>query len=204
MATTSYSTMRPEGKRPAQPEAAKSGIWVAVAAITMSFAAFTSAMIVRQGSGNDWVHIALPSLLYLNTAILLVSSCTLEIGRRSAAARVASTEPGRVRLDSPRRWLYVTLLLGLVFVGGQCIVWRELRGEGLYLATAPSSSFFYILTVLHALHVLGGLAGLVYVIRKIGGAAGRFRMATFDAAAIYWHFMAGLWIYLLLVLRSRL
>jgi cytochrome c oxidase subunit III len=182
------------GSQPtAQTSPALSGIWVAVAAITMSFAAFTSSLIIRQASGNDWRHLALPGILYLNTVVLLASSLTLEIARRKRISELAST----------RSWLYLTLALGSAFLAGQGVAWHQMRGQGLYLATSPNSSFFYVLTVLHALHILGGLFGFLYVIRRTASAA-VWRVATADAAAVYWHFLAGLWVYLLLVLRTRL
>jgi cytochrome c oxidase subunit 3 len=101
-------------------------------------------------------------------------------------------------VQSPARWLYVTLGLGLLFVGGQYIAWSQLRSEGLYLATNPSSSFFYLLTVTHALHVLGGLGGLLYVIRKLHKSV--LRRDQLVSTARYWHFMGLLWVYLLVLL----
>jgi len=178
---------------PAQTSPALSGVWVAVAAITISFAAFTSSLIIRQGSGDDWRHLTLPRILYLNTVILLVSSLALEIARRKGIGNLART----------RSWLYLTLALGAAFLAGQAFAWHQLRTEGLYLATSPNSSFFYVLTVLHALHILGGLFGFIYVIRRTASAS-VWRVAAVDAAAVYWHFLAGLWLYLLLVLRTRL
>jgi len=120
------------------PPPASTGIWVGLAAITMTFAAFTSALVVRQGSSHDWRHITLPSVLYLNTLVIFASSVTLEISRR----RVASFMGGlRNQVGSPARWLYVTLFLGLLFVAGQYVAWLQLKSQGLYLATNPSSSF---------------------------------------------------------------
>ena len=104
--------------------------------------------------------------------------------------------------ESPARWLYVTLFLGLLFVAGQYVAWSQLRAEGLYLATNPSSSFFYVLTATHALHVLGGLGGLIYVIRKLSNSA--LRRNALDATARYWHFMDILWLYLLFLLWMKL
>jgi cytochrome c oxidase subunit 3 len=93
------------------------------------------------------------------------------------------------------------LFLGLLFVVGQYVAWLRLRSEGLYLATNPSSSFFYVLTATHALHVLGGLAGTVHVIRNLSNSTlGR---STLDATARYWHFMGGLWLYLLFLLWTK-
>ena len=181
------------------PQPAKTGIWVALAAITVSFAALTSALVVRQGSGMDWQHITLPPILYANTVVLLASSVTLEIARRRIAGYVRGIE-GQVA--APMRWLVITLSLGLLFVAGQYVGWLQLKADGLFLATNPNSSFFYVFTGVHGLHVLGGLAGLVYVISKLNRSI--LRRSTFAAAAQYWHFMDILWLYLLWVLWMKL
>ena len=181
------------------PPPSSSAIWVGIAAICMSFAAFTSALIVRQGSSTDWRHITLPSILYLSTLLLLFSSVTLELARR----RVAAYMLGAARdILSPRLWLYLTLFLGLLFVASQSMAWLQLRSEGLYLATNPNSSFFYVFTAVHALHVLGGLAGLLRVIRKLGQSA--LRRSTLNATSYYWHFMGVLWVYLFLLLWMKI
>jgi cytochrome c oxidase subunit 3 len=180
------------------PAPASTGIWVVVYAISMMFAALTSAMVVRKGSSLDWQSFTLPSILYLNTALLLSSSVTLEIARR----RVASFMGGvAIRGESPARWLYITLVVGVLFVIGQYVGWARLRAEGLYLSTNPSSSFFYLFTVTHVLHVFGGLAGLLYVIRKLGKS--ELRRSTLDAVSRYWHFVDLLWVYLLLLLWMK-
>jgi cytochrome c oxidase subunit 3 len=181
------------------PPPSSTGIWVVLFAITMMFAAFTSALIVRKGSSLDWQTFTLPSVLYFNTLLLLASSVTLEISRR----RVATFMGGlKNQVESPSRWLYVTLFLGLLFVAGQYVAWSQLRAEGLYLATNPSCSFFYLLTTIHALHLLGGLGGLIYVIRKLSKSV--LRRNQLDATARYWHFMGILWLYLLLLLWMKL
>lgn len=131
------------------PPPARTGIWVGLAAITMSFAAFTSALVVGRGSAPDWRHLALPPVLYFNTLALIARSITLEVARRRFTRRV--------EIAASLRWFYATLLLGLIFVSGQYVAWLRLRSEGLYLATNPTSSYFYVLTAVHALHVLGGL-----------------------------------------------
>jgi cytochrome c oxidase subunit 3 len=141
----------------------------------------------------------LPPVLYFNTLLLIASSITLEVAR----PRIASFMGGqRTRKESPARWLYITLFLGLFFVAGQYVAWSQLRAAGLYLATNPSSSFFYLLTVTHAIHVLGGLGGLLYVIHKLRKSV--LRRNQFVAAARYWHFMGILWLYLLLLLWMKL
>jgi len=181
------------------PPPSSTGIWVVLFAITMMFAAFTSALIVRKGASLDWRGFRLPPVLYLNTLLLIASSVTLEAGRR----RVAAFMGGLKTLgESPARWLYITLSLGLLFVAGQYVAWLQLRAEGLYLATNPSSSFFYLLTAVHALHVLGGLGGLIYVIRKLSNSS--LRRNQLVATARYWHFMGALWVYLLLLLWMKL
>jgi len=181
------------------PPPASTGIWVGLAAISMTFAALTSALVVRKGGSLDWRHFNLPSVLYLNTLVLLASSVTLEIARRQVATYMGGL---RSKVANPARWLYVTLGLGLLFVAGQYLAWRQLSAQGLYLATNPSSSFFYVFTAAHALHVLGGLGGLVRVIRKLGSSV--LRRSTLDATSRYWHFMDALWIYLLLLLWMKL
>ena len=183
--------------KPHESSAPSTGIWVGLAAITMTFAAFTSAMVVRQGSGNDWRHFSFPIILYFNTAALVASSVTLQIGCRRFNAFLENADAA-----SALRALYGTLVLGCVFVLGQYAAWLQLRSEDLYLASAPSSSFFYIFTVLHALHVIGGLLGLIYVTSKLH--RGILRASTLSAASQYWHFMALLWIYLLLLLVVRI
>lgn len=185
--------------KPYSPPPASTGIWVGLAAITMTFAAFTSALIVRQGSATDWQHITLPPILYLDTLIIIASSITLELARRRVAAFMGGL---RDRAINPARWLYITLGLGLLFVAGQTFAWLQLRAQGFGLATNVSYSFFYVLTVAHALHLLGGLGGMVRVIGKLNRS--QLRRSTLDATSRYWHFMGLLWLYLLLLLWMKL
>ena len=183
------------------PEPSRTGVWVGLAAITMSFAAFTSALIVRQSTANDWHHLTIPSIVFFNTVVLLASSITLEIARRRVAEFARGTTANR---STPLAWLSATLLLGFVFVTGQYIAWQQLRAEGLYLASNPNSSFFYVLTAIHVLHVLGGLAGLMRVIYILRRPVLSLRRSTMDATSYYWHFMGVLWIYVLLVIWIKL
>ena len=187
----------PSVKDPLRP-AGGTVIWVLIAAITMTFAAFTSALVFRQGAGADWQRIALPNILFLNTLILLASSITLEISHRRFA-------PAFSRFNLSNRfepWLYATAFLGVLFVAGQYVAWLQLRAKGVYLASNPSSSFFYVLTAAHALHVMGGLSGLIYVMAKARKLA--LRQRTLDIASRYWHFMDALWIYLLVLIWMKL
>ena len=202
MSSTTY-------KRPASAvrkiEPSQTGIWVAICAIAMTFAALTSALVVRQGASLDWQAFALPRILFLNTAILLASSFTLEISRkRLAGAAIAAGDATKSFYDATRYWLYVTLALGLIFLIGQVLAWRILAAQGLFLATNPSSSFFYVLTALHGLHVLGGIAGLFYASARVSRAASAAKSRALNAAAVYWHFMDILWVYLLFIIAVRM
>jgi len=171
------------------------GMWMGIAGIVMVFAAFTSALVVRRGLSTDWVPTAIPRILFLNTAVLALSSLTLELSRRSLRAR---------RHPAFARWLYLTVGLGLVFVGGQLEAWKELAARGVYLSSNPSSSFFYLLTAAHGIHLLGGVAALLTLALRTQMivALPKKRVAV-EVTAIYWHFMDALWIYLLILLVVR-
>lgn len=180
---------------------ARTGIWVALSAIAMIFAALTSALYVREGSATDWHHIVLPPILWFNTLALLASSVALEVARRRVAAFMRGQESNG---SAAKLWLELTMLLGLVFVVGQYLAWLNLRAQGLYLPTNPNSSFFYVFTAVHVLHVIGGLGGLTRVMLKFRSATHPLRRSTLDATAYYWHFMGMLWLYLLVVLWVKL
>jgi cytochrome c oxidase subunit III len=183
----------------AQERASNSGIWVGIFAITMSFAAFSSALFVREGT-PDWGHLALPAVLYFNTLLLLGSSATLEGARHALVPPSGGLEVTR----KASAWVMLTLLLGLAFCAGQFRAWQELRAEGVYLATNPNSSFFYLLTFLHAMHVMVGILVLVYLAGRLMASHTTFRRSLFSNTAIYWHFMGVLWVYLLLLCRMKL
>jgi cytochrome c oxidase subunit 3 len=196
------STMQAPSVLPRRAGAAKgseSGIWIALFAITMSFAAFTSALFIRQAS-SDWTHIAAPRILFLSTAVLLVSSLLMEASRRELEGK-----PGPQINEQSKRLVLVglTVFLGLAFVAGQYLAWRNLAAQGMYLATNPNSSFFYLLTGVHALHVLGGIAALLYLFIQLA-VQRSVRRNLLRGVVVYWHFMAALWLYLLVVICVRL
>jgi cytochrome c oxidase subunit III len=194
------SAIKVAGTKPGPPSTSPSGIWVGIFAITMGFAAFTSALFVRQGTG-DWIHVVVPPLLYANTGVLLISSLTLEMSRRAFAN---ANEMKVSALGNSLLWLGITLVFGLAFVVGQYLVWKELAAQGLYLATNSNSSFLYVFTGAHALHVLGGIAGLVRLTVRMTRKQITLRRSSVANTAIYWHFMGALWLYLLLVISVRL
>jgi cytochrome c oxidase subunit 3 len=131
-------------------------------------------------------------VLWLSTAILLISSVSIEKARRSL---------WREQIAGLRRWMTITAGLGALFLLSQLVAWQQLASSGVFVSTNPSSSFFYLLTAAHGLHLLGGLLTLGYVtIRLWRGSFWPTRAAAVEAAALYWHFMDGLWVYLLVLL----
>lgn len=162
----------------------------------MLFLALTAAMVDRAMRSSNWVHTAVPPILYFNTLVLITSSFTFELSRR-ALKREASKRFVR--------WLYITTALGITFIAGQLVAWRELAARGIYITTNPSSSFLYLLTAAHGVHLLGGILALLYLVfrtRKIISYP-RKRIAV-HITAVYWHFMDALWIYLLILLIVKL
>src|SRR5258708_6909270 len=172
------------------------GAWVAVCGIVMLFTALASSYIVRSASGNDWTPIAMPKVLWLSTAVILISSVTMEASRRSLRA---------VKDAGYARWLIVTVVLGFGFLVSQLMAWRQLVRQGVYMASNPHSSFFYLFTAAHGLHLAGGILALSYLLLRTtksrDTAEGELRrVGAADAATIYWHFMDGLWVCLFLLL----
>jgi len=166
-------------------------LWTGIVAIIMMFAGLTSAYIVRQAEGN-WVHFSLPNLFYVTTLIILGSSATMMWAVKSAKAD---------QLDRLSKALLSTTILGIGFVIGQYYAWQELFSGGIYLNGNPSGSFLYIITGLHAAHVLLGLFFLLIVLgmsykKKLEAK----KIFYVELLTTYWHFMGGLWIYLFLFL----
>jgi cytochrome c oxidase subunit 3 len=166
------------------------GMTVALGGMLMFFMALVSAYIVRKGFPNsDWRSLNVPRILWLNTLILVASSVTLERSRNRLAGK---DEEGF------RHWWGVTAILGLFFLVGQAVAWWQLRAAGIYLATNPSSSFFYVFTATHALHLLGGIGGLLAIL--VRDTRRLTRDTASEVVAMYWHFMDGLWVFLFLLL----
>jgi cytochrome c oxidase subunit 3 len=140
----------------------------------------------------DWPVLPLPPVLWLTTGLLLLSSVTME-GARRAAQR--GTRP------TLRHWLAGTTALGLAFLIGQLVAWRQLAAAGVYLATTPHSAFFYLLTGVHGLHLAGGIGALGYALVKAPAAETPAAAQDIaDPVATYWHFLDGLWVYLFVIL----
>ncbi|OLE57581.1 MAG: heme-copper oxidase subunit III [Acidobacteria bacterium] len=196
---------------------ARLGLLVALTPILMLFVSFTSAYVVRQGlptldprTNNlirDWIPVALPRLLLLNTFVLLVSSLSMELARRQLQSQVAHANSSPVAGDTLASkirmpWLAATLVLGFAFLFGQWTAWQQLAANGFYVATTPSSSFVYLLTGAHAAHLLGGVLALIVAgIASLLHRSLKTRSIVVDVTAWYWHFMAVLWIYIFCLMK---
>lgn len=158
----------------------------------MVFAALTAAFVMRRSMADDWVSIHKPPILWVNTAVLLASSLVLDRSRHALKARDRS----KFNL-----WWTGATALGVLFLVGQAIAWTQLKDAGVFIATNPSSSFFYLLTGVHAFHLLGGLTALVYVdVQALRLRLGPAKRTVIDVTAIFWHFLDGVWVYLMLLL----
>src|SRR6185369_17101654 len=130
------------------------GMWVGLASVAMMFTSLSSAYIVRSASSNDWTPLPMPRMLLVSTAVILGSSFTLEAARRKLRSGLNALY---------QRWLFVTVVLGLAFLAAQLVAWRQLARRGIYLASNPHSSFFYLMTGAHGVHLIGGLLGLLFL-----------------------------------------
>lgn len=180
-----------------EPTKYRIAMWLGLASIAMLFFALTSAYILRQyksltSAAPDWQPIQMPSALWMTTAVILLSSLSFEIARRALKKN---------QYEKFKSWISLTTVLGFAFLIGQVIAWRQLAAQGIFLKSNPHSSFFYLLTALHAVHLLGGLLVLSYVMMS----AWRLRIGikkrlTVEVTSLYWHFMDGLWLYLFVLL----
>jgi cytochrome c oxidase subunit 3 len=172
------------------------GMLVSLASIAMLFTSLSSAYIVRSGVTYDWYPIAVPRVRFGSTTLILLSSLAIEIARRKLKQSLAA---------SYSHYLLLTGLLGLGFLVSQLFAWRQLEAQGIYISTHPHSSFFYVLTDTHGVHLAGGLLALGFLWLRSRRHLDEPRLiakrqAIADAVAIYWHFMSALWIYLFLLL----
>lgn len=165
------------------------GVTVALISISMLFIVLAGAYVERKEFSRNWSSLVLPKILWLNTAILIASSLTLLRSRRNQE---------HADLPGFRHWWSVTTILGVLFLAGQVIAWRQLVDAGVYIATNPSSSFFYVFTAIHGLHLLGGIIALACIAMRPTKWLGR--VSATHAVSIYWHFMDGLWLFLFLLL----
>jgi cytochrome c oxidase subunit 3 len=168
------------------PEGYSLAIRLAIVSVTVLFLALTSAYVFNSAMKQP---IAAPPILWFSTSLILLSSLTVEIARRAL----------RRRLENKFRfWISATMLLGLCFLGAQLVLWRNLVASGFYVNRNLHSGYAYIFTGLHGAHLIGGLLALGYMmLRDRGKWTAVRRRVSVDATVLYWHFMDGLWIYLL-------
>jgi cytochrome c oxidase subunit 3 len=188
------------------------GVLLGLTSVVMLFISFTTAYVVRKAgvvwdpARNDyisnWLPINLPlRILLVNSLLLLISSLTLEVARTRAAADVAlapiANIPGiRVSDRDSLPWLWSTVILGLAFLGGQYYAWQQIAITNPQLSNNISSGFFFVLTGVHAVHLMGGLVALLYAgLTTWFRRPPETRRIVIDVTAWYWHFMAVLWLY---------
>ena len=192
----------------------RQGLFFALGAVLMFFAAIVGAFFVTQASShinasnnfvNEWLPTAVPPILWLNTAVLLLSSVAIEIARRRMFREVDVMDEwlglGKPITRAAYPWIATALVLGLTFLVGQWVAWRQLATEHIFLRSNPSSHFFFLITYAHAVHLLAGVGALIaaliglYTSRQMES-----RQILVDCTAWYWHSMGVLWLLLFALL----
>ena len=164
---------------------AKIGLGVFLAVVGCLFALFASAYFMRMEL-SDWRALPVPRVLWFNTGVLVLSSVALHI---------AVVAVRRDQIDTAKFGLVTGGLTALVFLAGQLIAWRELSASGYLLDSNPANSFFYLLTAMHGLHILGGLVALGRTTAKAWTGAPRDRLRlSIELCAMYWHFLLFIWL----------
>jgi cytochrome c oxidase subunit 3 len=182
-----------KGGRPRKPPQGRysTAITLGMISIFMFFLVPCTVFLVLEHTSKAWVPAHLPRILWLNTVILLTSSYTLQRARQ----RLLSAD-----FSGFRKLWRATTVLGILFLGGQIIAWLQLVASGLYIASNQATSFFYIFTAAHAVHLVGGIAALLYVALRDFEKGKISRQTAVKITSYYWHFMDGLWVFLLLLL----
>jgi cytochrome c oxidase subunit III len=179
---------RPDGKPSMNRYLA--GMALAIVSVLVFFMALASSFLVLKANPG-WVPVHIPALLWLNTVVLLASSVTLELARKQLGAG---------NLPDFRKLWGVTTVLGVLFLAGQLLAWRQLAQQGIFIATNRASGFFYVFTGAHAVHLIGGIAGLIFVAARNFDKAKITRSLAAEVTSYYWHFLDALWIFLLALL----
>lgn len=175
----------PGNSVPAPMTAPRTGLGVFLAVVASVFSLTISAYLMRREMGADWHSLTVPGILWVNTALLVLASLALQLAWRAA---------GHGQVGRLRRALLAGGGLTLAFVTGQCIAWARLEAAGYYLAANPANAFFYLLTVLHALHLLGGLVAWGRVLLRVRSGAPATRLYPgVELCALYWHFLLLVW-----------
>jgi cytochrome c oxidase subunit III len=175
---------------------AKIGLWVLLAVITSLFGLFISAYWMRMEHGHgDWTPIPVPKLLWLNTAMLVLSSVGMQWAREAAR---------RLRPHGVKVGLIVGGVFAWMFLAGQLFAWRQLNESGYFVTSNPATAFFYLLTGVHGLHLLGGLfvwAKTTVRMVRPGVELLDLRLSV-ELCTVYWHYLLLVWLVLFSVLLS--
>jgi cytochrome c oxidase subunit 3 len=174
-----------EGNRKMHPH--KFMLWVAIGSISMMFAGFTSAYIVKSNQAG-WQPVQMPKIFFLSTVLILASSGTIYLAYRAMKNR---------QTVNYRTLVSVTALLGLAFVVTQYFGFKELWAQRITFKESVAGSFFYIITGVHALHVIGGVIALLVIFTRAFSSKTKYYSTTpVEIAGAYWHFVDILWLYL--------
>ena len=180
-----------EASKPLSMHPRKFALWLFMISIVMIFAALTSAYIVRQADG-EWMVFDLPKELWITSAIILLSSVTMQWAYISAK---------RDNLSMVKVAIGLTTLFGVLFLMGQFYVWGLLVDMNVYFVGNPSGSFLYVLTGLHGIHLVSGVIFLIIVlISTLRYKVHSKNLTQISMCNTYWHFLGGLWLYLFVFL----
>ena len=175
---------------------AKPLIWLAIVSIVMLFSGWTSAVIVSKGGSGNWLNIDLPFAFSLSTIIIILSSLSFQYGLIS----IKKDNKKALKLA-----VSLTLTLGLLFVASQLYGWKQLYSNGIFATGSSStnaSSFVYLITVFHVLHLLAGIISLIVVsVKSYKEKYNSINFLGIEVSIIYWHFLGVLWVYLFLFLK---
>ena len=188
-----------DGERDSPAGIYRVGLWAMMSAVGTLFIVLAIAYVVRSATPRFWEPVALPKILWFSTGVLLFSSLTCEAARRSLR---------NFRETAYGGWLLVTALLGVVFLVMQVMAWRRLADQGAFLSENPHSSFFYLFTAAHGLHLAAGALVLCVLAARAWLPVGHrermeIRLEIADSATVFWHFMDGIWIGLFTLLLVR-
>lgn len=181
-----------------RPAAARVGLYVYFGVACVLFSLIVAAYLVRMGVGihgsathgtaEDWQAMPEPPLLWINSAVLVASSLAWDIARRAAR---------KFERNHMRRMALIGAGLGLLFLAGQLLLWQQYQAEGYYLAANPANAFFYLLTGVHGLHLVGGGVACARAVGQIGERGNDRRAArNIGLCAVYWHFLLLVWAFL--------
>ena len=164
-------------------------LWVAIGSIVMMFAGLTSAFVVKSNQ-TSWVPVEMPKVFWISTAAIMLSSITLQLALRSFKQR---------EMQQYRMFIGITLLLGAAFIALQWMGFQQLWNQQITFNGGGAGQFLYVIFGLHALHVAAGVITLaVMFIKAFAGRIKLYSAVPVEVAAIYWHFVDLLWLYILI------